>query len=168
MRTLYEQYSENSLILQPVVAEIPWTHNILILKKCKDEHERFCYIKMTEKYSWSKNLLINAIDANHYQNMLLNQTNFTETLQQSQAENANIIVKDEYTFDFLNLSLLYGEAQLEQAILSNIRNFLTELGGDFTFMGSQFPLKIDDKTFEIDLLLYHRELQCLVAIELKV
>ena len=168
MRNLYDQYAGSSLILPPVVAEIPWTHNILILEKCKDENERFYYIKMTEKYSWSKNLLINAIDANHYQNTLLNQTNFTETLQQSQAESANIIIKDEYTFDFLNLSLPYSEAQLEQAILSNIRSFLTELGGDFTFMGSQFPLKIDNKTFEIDLLLYHRELQCLVAIDLKV
>jgi predicted nuclease of restriction endonuclease-like (RecB) superfamily len=168
MRNLYDQYSNSSLILPPMVAEIPWTHNILILEKCKDEHERFYYIKMTEKYSWSKNLLINAIDANHYEKTLLNQTNFTETLQQSQAESANIIVKDEYTFDFLNLSLPYSEAQLEQAILSNIRSFLTELGGDFTFMGSQFPIKIDNKTFEIDLLLYHRELQCLVAIDLKV
>ena len=168
MRNLYDQYFESSLILQPVVAEIPWTHNILILEKCKDEHERFYYIKMTEKFAWSKTLLINAIDANHYQNTLLNQTNFTETLQQSQAESANIIVKDEYTFDFLNLSVPYSEAQLEQAILSNIRSFLTELGGDFTFMGSQFPLKIDNKVFEIDLLLYHRELQCLVAIDLKV
>lgn len=168
MRSLYEQYEASSLILPPVVAEIPWTHNILILEKCKDEHERFYYINMTKKYNWSKNLLINAIDARHYQNTLLNQTNFTQTLQNEQAQQATIIIKDEYTFDFLNLSEPYSEAQLEQAILSNIRNFLIELGGDFTFMGNQFPLKIDNKTYEIDLLLYHRHLQCLVAIDLKI
>jgi predicted nuclease of restriction endonuclease-like (RecB) superfamily len=80
MRTLYEQYIESNLILPPLVAEIPWTHNILILEKCKDEHERFYYINMTKKFQWSKTLLINAIENQHYQNTLLNQNNFSETL----------------------------------------------------------------------------------------
>jgi predicted nuclease of restriction endonuclease-like (RecB) superfamily len=168
MRTLYEQYLDSNLILPPLVAEIPWTHNILILEKCKDEHERFYYINMTKKFQWSKTLLVNAIDNRNYQNTLLNQTNFAETLDIETAKNADLILKDEYTFDFLNLSEPYSEAQLEQAILSNIRNFLIELGGDFSFIGSQFPLKFEDKTYEIDLLLYHRELQCLVAIDLKI
>jgi predicted nuclease of restriction endonuclease-like (RecB) superfamily len=168
MRNLYEQYYTSSLILQPLVAEIPWTHNILIIEKCKDEHERFYYINMTLKFQWSKSILINAIESNHYQNTLLNQTNFSETLETHIAKNANLIIKDKYTFDFLNLSEPYSEVQLEQAILSNIRNFLTELGGDFSFIGNQFPVKYDDKTFEIDLLLFHRELQCLVAIDLKI
>lgn len=66
MRNLYEQYCDSAIILQPVVAEIPWTHNILILEKCKNEHERFYYIKMTAEKGWSKSLLINAIDAQSY------------------------------------------------------------------------------------------------------
>lgn len=168
MRNLYEQYSTSSLILQPLVAEIPWTHNILILEKCKNENERFYYINMTKKFQWSKTLLINAIENNHYQNTILNQTNFSETLDGHIAKNADLIIKDEYTFDFLNLSEPYSEAQLEQAILSNIRNFLIELGGDFSFIGNQFPVKYEDKIVEIDLLLFHRELQCLVAIDLKI
>lgn len=168
MRNLYEQYYCSTLILQPLVAEIPWTHNILILEKCKNEHERFYYINMTKKFQWSKTLLINAIDNNHYENTLLSQTNFSKTLEIEIAQNADLIIKDEYTFDFLNLSEPYTEAQLEQAILSNIRNFLIELGGDFSFIGNQFPIKYDDKIFEIDLLLFHRELQCLVAIDLKI
>jgi len=168
MRTLYEQYVDSVLILPPLVAEIPWTHNILILEKCKDEHERFYYINMTKKFQWSKTLLVNAIDNSRCQNTLLSQTNFSETLEVDIAENADLIIKDEYTFDFLNLSEPYSEAQLEQAILSNIRNFLIELGGDFSFIGNQFPIKYDDKIYEIDLLLFHRELQCLVAIDLKI
>ena len=168
MRTLYEQYVDSVLILPPLVAEIPWTHNILILEKCKVEHERFYYINMTKKFQWSKTLLINAIDNNHYQNTLLSQNNFSETVEFHIAENADLIIKDEYTFDFLNLSEPYSEAQLEQAILSNIRNFLIELGGDFSFIGNQFSIKYDDKIYEIDLLLFHRELQCLVAIDLKI
>lgn len=168
MRNLYAQYFDSKLILQPLVAEIPWTHNILILEKCKDEHERFYYINMTKKFAWSKNLLINAIDAGHYQNTIINQTNFNETIQDEIAQNASIILKDEYTFDFLNLSEPYSEAELEQAILTNIRNFLIELGGDFTFISNQFPIKFDNKIYEIDLLLFHRHLQCLVAIDLKI
>lgn len=168
MRTLYEQYKNSALILPPLVAEIPWTHNILILEKCKDEHERFYYINMTKKYRWSKVLLVNAIENHSYQNVLLSQNNFEQTLSPSLAQDAQLFIKDEYTFDFLNLSIPYSEAQLEQAILTNIRNFLIEIGGDFSFIGNQFPLHIDNKTFKIDLLLYHRELQCLVAIELKI
>jgi predicted nuclease of restriction endonuclease-like (RecB) superfamily len=168
MRNLYEQYYKSELILQPLVAEIPWTHNILILEKCKDQHERFYYIQLTKQYQWSKTLLINAIENNSYQNTLISQNNFEQNLPPELANPAQLILKDEYTFDFLNLSIPYSEAQLEQAILTNIRNFLIEIGGDFSFIGTQYPLKISNKNYEIDLLLYHRELQCLVAIELKI
>ena len=168
MRNLYEQYSDSKLILQPLVAEIPWTHNIIILEKCKDEHERFFYINVTRENQWSKSLLITAIESGHYQKTLLGQTNFKTTLKAPPDINTEAIVKDDYTFDFLNLSEPHTEAQLEQAILTNIRNFLIELGGDFSFIGNQYPLKISSKVYEVDLLLFHRELQCLVAIDLKI
>lgn len=167
MRTLVEQYQQSTLILPPLVAEIPWTHNILILEKCKDEHERFYYMNLTRIHHWSKSMLINAIESQTYQRTLVNQTNFAQTLLSPSSNEADMMVKDEYMFDFLNLTEPYSEAQLEQAILSNIRNFLVELGGDFAFLGNQYPVKLEDKTFEIDLLLFHRQLQCLVAIELK-
>jgi len=96
MRNLYEQYSDSTLILQPVVAEIPWTHNILILEKCKDENERFFYIKMTANQRWSKTLLINAIDAKSYQNTIINQNNFQETIPQPIAPSADLLFKDNY------------------------------------------------------------------------
>lgn len=151
-----------------MVAEIPWTHNIIILEKCKDEHERFFYINLTRENQWSKGLLIAAIESGHYQKTLLNQTNFKTTLETPFDKTAEAIVKDEYTFDFLNLTEPYSETQLEQAILTNIRNFLIEMGGDFSFIGNQYPLKISNKVYEVDLLLFHRELQCLVAIDLKI
>jgi predicted nuclease of restriction endonuclease-like (RecB) superfamily len=167
MRNLYKEYYQ-SVILQPVVAEISWTHNIIILEKCKDEHQRFFYIEMVKRFSWSKTTLINAIDAKTYENTVINQHNFEDKLPQEQAVNADLILKDEYTFDFLNLNEPYSEAQLEQALISNIREFLASMGGDFTFIGNQFGVTVEDKYFEIDLLLYHRGLQCLVAVELKI
>lgn len=168
MRTFYDQYHKSDLILQPLVAEIPWTHNILIIEKCKNEHERYFYINRTKKFNWSKAVLTNAIETQHYQKTILNQTNFDTTLSVEEANDANFIVKDEYFFDFLNLSEPHSENQLEQAILSNIRNFLTALGGDFSFIGNQFSIKVENKNYEVDLLLFHRELQCLVAIDLKI
>lgn len=83
-------------------------------------------------------------------------------------EQAILALKDEYTFDFLELGDQHSEYELEQAILANIRNFLVEMGGDFTFIGNQFKISLDDKDFAVDLLLYHRGIQSLVAIDLKV
>ena len=123
---------------------------------------------MTATKSWSKTLLINAIEAQTYQNTVINQHNFEKTVELKNDSSADLFLKDNYFFDFLNLTEPHSEAELEQAILTNIRNFLTSLGGDFSFIGNQFPLKIENKTFEVDLLLYHRELQCLVAIDLKI
>ncbi len=168
MKSLYEEYSTSALILPPVVAEIGWSHNIIILEKCKDQHQRFFYIKMTARHYWSKTALTNAITGQLWESTLLNQQNFEDTLPTEQATDAASVIRDEYTFGFLHLSEPYTEAQLEQALLSNIRDFLAAMGGDFTFVGNQVGVTVGGKHFEIDLLLYHRTLQCLVAIDLKI
>lgn len=168
MKNLYEAYRSSDLILPPLVAEIAWSHNIIILEKCKDEHQRFFYINMASRHRWSKTALINAIAGRLWENTLVNQHNFDETLPAAQVEDAASVIRDEYTFGFLHLSEPYTEAQLEQALLSNIRDFLASMGGDFAFMGNQVGVTVDGKHFEIDLLLYHRALQCLVAIDLKI
>lgn len=81
---------------------------------------------------------------------------------------ATLALKDEYTFGFLGLTPEHSEYELEQALIGNVRRFLIEMGGDFTFIGNQYRLELDDQEYFIDLLLFHRELQCLVAVELKV
>jgi predicted nuclease of restriction endonuclease-like (RecB) superfamily len=80
---------------------------------------------------------------------------------------AKLAVKDEYTFDFLELADEHSERQLKQAILAKIEPFLLEMGGMFAFIGSQYRLEVDEKEYFIDLLLYHRRLKSLVAVELK-
>ena len=77
-------------------------------------------------------------------------------------------MKDEYTFDFLELGEEHSERELERALIVRIEDFLRTMGGMFSFMGSQYRLEIDGEEFFIDLLLFHRRLRCLVAIELKV
>ncbi|MBW4635640.1 MAG: DUF1016 family protein [Iphinoe sp. HA4291-MV1] len=167
MRNFYLTYSQNEK-LQPLVAEIGWTHNLVIMEKCKDDLEREFYIRMTQKFGWTKNVLINQIENQSYEKTLLNQTNFDQTVPEKIRQQALLAVKDEYTFDFLELADEHSERQLEQAILAKVEPFLQEMGGMFTFIGSLYRLEISDKEYFIDLLLFHRRLKCLIAIELKI
>ena len=170
MRKFYMEYCNNEK-LQPLVGEISWTHNILIMSKCKDDLEREFYIRMTKKYGWTKNILIHQIEGNAYALYLTGQTNFEKTLPEKYRSQAILSLKDEYKFDFLNLSDQYSERELELALINNIRQFLIEMGGDYCFVGNQYPLPVSDNNknpYSIDLLLYHRGLQCLVAIDLKI
>ncbi|MHC5860365.1 PDDEXK nuclease domain-containing protein [Nostoc sp.] len=166
MRLFYESYVNNEK-LAPLVREIGWSHNLVIVEKCKDDLEREFYIRMTRKFGWTKNVLIHQIENQTYQKTLLNQTNFDKTVPAEIRNQLKLAVKDEYTFDFLELADEHSERQLEQAILARVEPFLQEMGGRFTFVGSQYRLEVGDKEFFLDLLLYHRQLKCLVAIELK-
>jgi predicted nuclease of restriction endonuclease-like (RecB) superfamily len=167
MRRFYETYADNTN-LAPMVREIGWTQNLIILEKCKDNQQREFYLRMTRRMGWTKNVLIHQIENQTYEKTLLNQTNFDQTLPDPIREQARLAVKDEYTFDFLELADEHSERQLEQAILSRVEPFLREMGGLFTFVGSQYRLAIGDTEYFIDVLLYHRRLKCLVALELKV
>ena len=167
MRIFYEHYRKNEK-LAPMVREIGWSHNIAITEKCKDNLEQEFYIRMTRKYGWSKNVLIHQIENKSYEKTLLNQTNFNKTITPEIKKQAKLAVKDEYSFDFLELGEEHSEKQLEKAILSRMDRFLREMGGLFAFVGSQFRLEVEDKEYFIDILLYHRHLRSLVALELKV
>jgi predicted nuclease of restriction endonuclease-like (RecB) superfamily len=167
MRNFHLTYSQDAK-LQPLVAEIGWTHNLVILEKCKDDLEREFYLRMTRKFGWTKNVLIHQIENQTYQKTLLNQTNFDRTLTTEINQQAKLAIKDEYTFDFLELGDAHSERQLEQAILSRVEPFLQEMGGMFTFVGSQYRLTVAGQEYFLDLLLYHRHLKCLIAVELKV
>jgi predicted nuclease of restriction endonuclease-like (RecB) superfamily len=167
MKQFYEAYAFNEK-LSPLVREISWTKNIVILMQCKDDLKREFYIRMTKKFGWTKDVLIHQIENQTYEKTLLGQTNFDQTLPEDIRNQAKFAVKDEYTFDFLELADEHSERQLEMAILTKVELFLHEMGGMFAFVGSQYRLEISGKEFFIDLLLYHRRLKCLVAIELKI
>ncbi|MEW6086760.1 MAG: PDDEXK nuclease domain-containing protein [bacterium] len=164
MRTFYIIYRENEK-LQPLVAEIGWTHNLIILERCKNDFEREFYIKMAKKFGWTKNVLIHQIENKTYEKTMLNQTNFNKALPEKIQNQAKLAVKDEYTFDFLEMTEEHNEKELERALIAKINKFLVEMGGMFAFMGNQFRLEIDGEEFFIDILLYHRRLKCLVAVK---
>lgn len=167
MAQFYNEYQQVEFLV-PLVREISWSKHITILKKCKNNQERQFYILSTKKFGWTKNILIHQIENKTFEKYLLNQTNFENTLPDNIKKQAHLAVKDEYTFDFLNLANEHSESELEQALIKNIRSFLIELGHNFTFIGNQYKLEVSDKEYFIDLLLFHRQLNCLIAIELKI
>ncbi|MHC1737931.1 MAG: YhcG family protein [Ignavibacteriaceae bacterium] len=167
MAQFFNEYTGVEFLV-PLVREISWSKHVTILKKCKSNQERQFYILSTKKFGWTKNVLIHHIENNTFEKYLLNQTNFDKTLPEKIKSQAYLAVKDEYTFDFLRLSEEHSESELENALVKNIRNFLTEIGHYFTFVGNQFRIEAGDKEYFIDLLLYHRKLKSLVAVELKV
>jgi len=166
MRKFFLRYKENKK-LAPLVQEIGWSHNIIVMEKCKDDLEREFYIKMIKKFGWTKNVLIHQIESKSYERWLLNQTNFDKTLVEKYKHQAKLAVKDSYSFDFLEMVEDYGEREMELQLIKNIRSFLMEMGTDFAFIGNQYKLTVGNEDFYIDILLYHRRLKSLIAIELK-
>ena len=167
MRQMYVEY-HNKPDLQPLVGEISWSKNLLIMARCKDDLQRQFYLRATARFGWSKSVLQHQIDTDSYAKYLLNQTNFDRTLTPELQAQAAIAVKDEYTFDFLDLEEQHSERELERALVANLRGFLSELGGQFSFIGNQYRLEVGGQEYFIDLLLFHRGLRALVAIELKI
>lgn len=167
MRQFHMEYREHEK-LQPLVGEVAWAHNLVIMSKCKDPLEREFYLRMTRKFGWSKNVLIHQIENQSYEKSLLGQTNFDQTLTPAIRAQAKLAVKDEYTFDFLELAEEHSERELERALITRVEDFLRAMGGLFAFMGSQYRLEVDGREYFLDLLLFHRRLRALVAIELKI
>lgn len=167
MRNFYLSYRDSER-LAPLVREISWSNNVVIMEKCKDDLQKEFYIQMAKRYGWTKRVLTNFIEAQTYEKYLLNQTNFELTVPENRKVQAMLAIKDEYTFDFAELTPEYSEHELEMQLVNNIRAFLTEMGGDFTFIGNQYHLMAGSRDIYIDLLLFHRRLRSLVAVELKI
>lgn len=167
MRAFAEAYPDEQIV-QQVVAQIPWGHNVRILDAVKTPEERMWYIQQTIQYGWSRNILIHQMDRQLYQRQGNAITNFNRVLPDPQSELAQQVIKNPYSFDFLSLGKEALERELETALIQHIREFLLELGVGFAFVGSQYPLIVDGKEYRIDLLFYHFRLHCFVVIDLKV
>lgn len=167
MARFYSEYQSN-IILQPLVAEISWTKHICIMERCKDTQERRFYILATKRYGWTKNVLLHQIEAKAFENYLLGQSNYDQTLPDTIKQQAVLALRDDYSLSFLDIAGEHSEHDLEAAIVRNIRAFLMEFGHDFSFVGNQYRLEVGGQEYFIDLLLYSRRMQAMVAIELKV
>lgn len=168
MVRFYREYQEVEFV-QTVAAQIPWSHNLEILR-VKSKEERLWYIEKTIENGWSKNILAHQIDTNLYMRQVENKkiSNFQNRLEVSQSELILETMKDPYVFDFLNLQENIKEKDLETALMNNITKVLLGLGKGFAFIGNQYHLEIAGEDFFIDLLFYNITIKCYVVIELKI
>lgn len=169
MRQFYNSYKDNP-ILQQLVGELPWGSNIVIFTKCKDDTQKEYYIKNTIENGWNRNVLMHHIKTNLFERDKIEAktNNFEVALPMELSELALDIIKSEYNLEFMEVAKNTHERQVENKLVENIKKFLLELGYGFSFIDSQYKLILGENEYYIDLLFFHRKLNALVAIELKV
>jgi predicted nuclease of restriction endonuclease-like (RecB) superfamily len=168
MRQFYETYNGSS-IGQTLVAQISWSNNKVILDKCKDPLEAEFYIKKSINNGWSKYDLIDNIKRGLYNNTLLSQNNFEQTLEVADELKQRLAwdFRDDMGIELINGENPFAEKEIEESIMASLNDFLLSMDGKFSFVGRQVKLQVGDDEFFVDLLFYHLELNCYVAMELK-
>ena len=166
MKQFYEAYLEEPK-LSPLVRQLSWTHNMIILAKAKSLEEREFYLRLSIAESYSKRELERQLDSGYFERSMISTKKLSPAVRQIRPELANVF-RDTYIFDFLSLPEKYSEKDLQLALIKNFKQFILEFGKDFAFVGEEYKVQVGKSDFFIDLLFYHRELRCLVAFELKV
>lgn len=170
MRQFYLAYRDEPN-LSPLVTEISWTNHLLILGHTESATEREFYLRMNIRERWSKRELERQLHSGLYERFALaTPTGKTDEVLATMPEvdaRLNAHFKDEYILEFLGLTETHSERELRKAILANLRDFFLEFGRHLTFVGEEYPLVVDGEEYRVDLLFYHRSLQCLVAVDLK-
>lgn len=165
MKQFYETY-KNFPKLSPLVREISWSHNLAIFSRCKTIEEREFYIKLTKQENYSCRALDRQISASLFERTMIGTSKLSAVLREMNQDLTNNF-KDSYVFEFLNLPEPHSENDLQRGLVKQMKNVILELGKDFLFIGEEYKLQVGNSDFFIDLLFYHRGLQCLVAFELK-
>lgn len=168
MKKYYVECAKNEKV-QTLSAQIPWSHNMLILDKIKDNIKRLWYMEQTSINGWSYDVLAFQIKSDLYERQVLGDkpNNFNESLPNSQNELAKDMMKDPYILNLTGWKQNYIETELEQAMVEKIKTVLLELGNGFSFVGNQYKLVVGNKDYFIDLLFYHTKLHCYIVVELK-
>jgi predicted nuclease of restriction endonuclease-like (RecB) superfamily len=167
MRQFFEAYRDQEKVT-PLVTQLPWTHNLAILTQARSAEERAFYLALAVRERWSVRELERQLRLGAFEQAVLAPAKVSAALTQMHGAAAEAVFKDAYAVEFLNLPGSHSEADLHRGLLEQLRRFLVELGRDFCFVGSEFPLQVGNRDFALDLLFFHRGLNCLVAIELKV
>jgi predicted nuclease of restriction endonuclease-like (RecB) superfamily len=170
MKQFYESYSQFPK-LSTLLRELTWSNNLHILTKTKTIEEKEFYINLTVKEKYSARELERQINSAVYERFLLSHQKLSPLLRELEKpvfKQINEVFKDKYIFEFLDLPENFSEKDLRKSLVKNLKEFILELGKGFTFVGEEYRLQVGTKDFFVDLLFYHRGLQCLVAIDLKI
>lgn len=161
--------SKNLPQLVEKLCSIPWGHHRLIIDRCSDNPQKaLFFVNQTLENGWSRAMLLNWIDTGLYERQGKALTNFSSVLPAPDSDLAQEVTKDPYSFAFAGIRGKYNEKKLKDALLTNITNFLVELGSGFSYVGREYRLQIGEKEKFIDLLFYHLKLRCYVVVEVKI
>lgn len=167
MRQFHETYVRDKKV-SPLVTQLSWTHNLIILEQAQSPAEREFYLRMAIKERWGKRELEEQFRKALFERTVLHPPKVAPPVRQIHGDVALDVFKDAYVVEFLGLPEEHSETDLHRALLARLKTFLIELGRDFCFVGSEYPVQVGKRDFALDLLFFHRGLNCLVAIELKV
>ena len=166
MKQFYEVYQGNEK-LATLCRELSWSHNRIIFARCKTDEEKHYYLNLCIKERYSVRDLERQINTSSFERTKLAELKLSSGMKEL-PQNVTNAFKDTYIFEFLGLPDQHSESDLQKGLVHNLKHFILELGGDFTFMGESYRLQVGNEDFYIDLVFYHRTLQCLVAFELKI
>ncbi len=168
VRQLEDDFGIDTLsdIRNSLLTQISWSHHLIMLGRCKSPEEREFYLKLCIREHYSKRELDRQINSSAFERTMIGNAKLPESIKQLPHEMTNVF-KDSYVFEFLNLPEPHVENDLRKALLVELKRFMVELGPDYLFVGEEFPIKVGTRDFRIDLLFFHRGLQCLIAFELK-
>ncbi|MBQ9656193.1 MAG: DUF1016 family protein [Prevotella sp.] len=164
-----ELKNENLPQVVEELCSIPWGHHRLIIDRCSNDPQKaLFFVNQTIENGWSRAMLLNWIDTGLYERQGKAITNFSASLPAPDSDLAQEVTKDPYNFAFAGVRGKYNEKKLKEALLTNITNFLVELGSGFSYVGREYRLLLGEKEKFIDLLFYHLKLRCYVVVEVKI
>jgi predicted nuclease of restriction endonuclease-like (RecB) superfamily len=163
--TLRRQFMATD-IRKTILVNLSWSNHLMIFSRCKTEEEREFYIRLSIKEKYSKRELDRQISAGLFERVMMGNKQLSPVLKEKYPESINSF-KDSYVFEFLNLPEPHSENDLQKGLIQQMKKFILELGKDFLFIAEEYKLQVGNRDFAVDLLFYHRGLQCLVAFELK-
>lgn len=169
MKQFYELYKDDEIV-SPLVTQLSWTNNLLIMSGAKTKEAREFYIKMSIKNNYSKIELNRQLSSAYYERYMLSDGKALPSLKRviDEDDYPNTKILDLYSLEFLDLPKDFSEFDLRKAIIKNLKDFILEIGKSFTFVGEEYRVQVGNEDFFIDLLFYNRDFSCLVAFELKV
>lgn len=166
MKQFYEIYYQDEK-LSSLLRELSWTNNLIVMAKTSSVEEREFYIRLAIRERLSSRELERQINSAFFERVVLSEEKLPPALRELYPS-SNHVFKDSYVLDFLSLPRQFSEKDLRKGIIGHLRDFILEFGKDFSFVGEEYRLQVGLSDYFIDLLFYHRDLQCLVAIDLKI
>lgn len=166
MKQFYELYKDCEIVT-PLVTQLSWTHHLIIMSACRTMEERVFYMNLCVKERLSKRELERQIDSGYFERYMMSRQPLSPAIEEARSATGNVFL-DHYVLEFLDLPESSSERDLQKSIVRNMKDFILEIGKDFTFIGEEYRIQVGKHDYYIDLLFYHRGLSCLVAFELKI